>query len=97
MSEGWERTSLVVQWLAICTPNAGDPVQSLARGTRYHMLHLRAHTLKLKILHATMKIELLSAAAKTCYSQINRCFSFGFFFFFFVFFKDGRTEKDSHH
>ena len=57
LSEGWEGTSLVIQWLTICTPNAGGPGSIPGQGTRYHMLQLRFHMLKLKILHATMKIE----------------------------------------
>ena len=57
LSEGWEGTSLVVQWLTIFTPNAGGPGSIPGQGTRYHVLQLRVHMLKLKILHETMKIE----------------------------------------
>ena len=34
---GW-RTSLVVQWLKLLTPNAGGPSWIPVRGTRAHML-----------------------------------------------------------
>ena len=44
------RTCLVVQWLRLCAPNAGDPSSILGQGTRSHMPQL-------KIPHATMKIE----------------------------------------
>ena len=32
-------TSLVVQWLKLCLPMQGVPVQSLVKGLRYHMPH----------------------------------------------------------
>ena len=54
--------SLVIQWLRLCTPNAGGPGLIPGQGTRSHMLQLRVHMLRLKILHA---------ATKNWYSQIN--------------------------
>ena len=41
-------TSLVVQWLRLCTPNAGVPGSIPGQGTRSHMLQL-------KVLHAATK------------------------------------------
>ena len=38
----------VVQWLRLCTPNAGGPGSIPGQGTRSHMVQL-------KILHATTK------------------------------------------
>ena len=38
-------TSLVVQWLRLHTPNAGDPSSIPGRGTRFHILHLRVQML----------------------------------------------------
>ena len=34
-------TSLVAQWLRLCTPNAGDPGSIPGRGTRPHMQELK--------------------------------------------------------
>ena len=34
------RISLVVQWLRLCSPNAGGPGLILGQGTRSHMLQL---------------------------------------------------------
>ena len=48
-------TSLVVQWLRLCTPNAGGPGSILDRGNRSHMLQLRVHMLQLKILCVATK------------------------------------------
>ena len=39
-------TSLVVQWLRLCTPNAGGPSLIPGRGTRSHMPQLRCSTAK---------------------------------------------------
>ena len=50
-------SSLVVQWLRLHTPNAGDPGSILDQGIRSHMLQLRVLKLQLKILYATMKTE----------------------------------------
>ena len=33
--------SLVVQCLSLCTPSVGGPSSILARGARFHMLHLK--------------------------------------------------------
>ena len=43
-------TSLVVQWLKLWAPIAGDPGLILGQGSRFHMLQL-------KIPHAAVKIE----------------------------------------
>ena len=48
-------TSLVVQWLRVCTPNSGGLSVIPGEGTRPHMPELRVCMLQLKILHA--KIE----------------------------------------
>ena len=37
----------MVQWLRLCTPNAGDPGSIPGQGTRSHMLQLRPGTAKL--------------------------------------------------
>ena len=35
------RISLVVEWLRLCAPNAGDPGLLPGQGTRSHMLQLK--------------------------------------------------------
>ena len=45
-------TSLVVQWLRLCAPNAGGPGSVPGQGTRSHMLQRRS-----KIPHATTKTQ----------------------------------------
>ena len=61
-------TSLVVQWLRLCAPNAGDPGSIPGWETRSHMLWLRVHMLQLKIICAATKRphmpQLRSRAAK---------------------------------
>ena len=47
-------TSLVVQWLRLCSPNSGGPGSIPGQGIRSYMLQL-------KIQHAAMKIEDLHA------------------------------------
>ena len=54
--------SLVVHWLRLCTPNAGDLGSIPGQGTRSHMPQL-------KILRPVTKIP--CAAAKTQHSQRN--------------------------
>ena len=39
----------MVQWLKLCTTNAGGPGSVLGQGTGSHMLQLRVHMLQLKI------------------------------------------------
>ena len=39
----YPRTSLVVQWLRLCTLNAGGPGVIPGKGTRFHTLQLRVH------------------------------------------------------
>ena len=46
-------TSLVVQWLRLCTPSAGGPGSSPVQGTGDHALQLSL--LQIKISHATTK------------------------------------------
>ena len=48
-------TSLVVQWLGLCAPNAGDPGSIPGQGTRSHMLQPRVRMPQLKILCAATK------------------------------------------
>ena len=40
-------TSLVVQWLALCVPNAGGPGSIPGQEARSHMPQLRGHMLQL--------------------------------------------------
>ena len=48
-------TCLIVQWLRLHPPNAGDPGLLPGQGTRSHMLHLRVYMSQLKILHSRAK------------------------------------------
>ena len=50
-------TSLVVQRLTLCAPNAGGLGSILGQVTRSHMLKLRVCVPQLKIPHATIKTE----------------------------------------
>ena len=70
INENYLRTSLVVQWLRLHTPNAGGEGWIPGQGTRYHMPQLRAHVPQLKILHAAMKIP--RATTKTRCKQIDK-------------------------
>ena len=70
-------TSLVVQWLRLCAPNAGGPGSIPGQGTRSHMPQLRVRMPQLKILHAATKIshtatKIPRAATKTRCSQIQK-------------------------
>ena len=56
-------TSLVVQWLRLYTPSAGDPGSRLGQGTRSHVPQLSVCVLQLKILCATANLQ---------HSQINK-------------------------
>ena len=60
------RTSLVVQWLRLCSPNSGGQSSIPGQETRSHMLQLKishaARKIRSTILHAAMYIQL---------SQIN--------------------------
>ena len=42
------RTSLVVQWLRLHTPNTGDSVRTLVREPEFHMPQQRVHVLQLR-------------------------------------------------
>ena len=57
LRQGKSGTSLVVQGLRLCDPNAGVPGSTPDQGTRFHTSQLRVHMLHLKILHPTMKVE----------------------------------------
>ena len=50
-------TSLVVQWLRLCIPDAAGQGSVPGQGTRAHMLQLRVHMLQLKIPHTVTKID----------------------------------------
>ena len=50
-------TSVVVQWLRLCAPNAKGPGSIPGQGTRFHMLQLRFCILQLNMLCATMETE----------------------------------------
>ena len=56
-------TSLVVQWLSLCTPNSWGLCSIPGWGARCHMLQLRVHILQLKVPYA---------ASETRHSQINK-------------------------
>ena len=56
----WSRTSLVVQWLRLFTPNAGVLGLIPGQGTRSHILPLRLHMPQLK----KKKKKMLGAAVK---------------------------------
>ena len=58
-------TSLVVQWLRLCTSNAGVLGSIPDWGPRSGMLQLKSS-------HATMKTKILYAPTKTQHSQINK-------------------------
>ena len=64
-SESPPKTSLVVQWLRLRAPNAGDPGSIPGQGTRFHMPQLRVCMLQLKITQATTKTKTPHAAPKT--------------------------------
>ena len=50
-------TSLEVQGLRLCAPNAGGPGSIPVQGTRSHMPQLRVNVLQNNILHAATKIK----------------------------------------
>ena len=52
-SEMRQGTSLVVQWLRLHTPNAGDPGSIPGQGTRCHMPQLSIYMPQIKVLHTT--------------------------------------------
>ena len=52
-SEMRQGTSLVVQWLRLHTPNAGDPGSIPGQGTRCHMSQLSIYMPQIKVLHTT--------------------------------------------
>ena len=62
-------TSLVVQWVRLCTPNAGELGSIPGRGTRsrVHAANKSLHATTKKFPHATTKIP--SATTKTRCSQ----------------------------
>ena len=49
------RTSLVVQWVRLCTPNAGGQGSIPGQGTRSHMPQLKIPHAAAKIPRATTK------------------------------------------
>ena len=55
-------TSLMVQWVRLCAPNAGVPGSIPGQGTRSHMPQLRARTpqLRSKLLYGTTKTRSLT-------------------------------------
>ena len=61
-------TSLVAQWLRFRAPDSGSLDSIPDRGTRSHMLQLRAWVLQLKILNS----ESLTTTTKTQNSNINK-------------------------
>ena len=57
LREFHEGTSMVVQWLRLCAPDAGGPGLISGQGTRSHMPQLRVRRPQLKIPPATTKIK----------------------------------------
>ena len=47
----------MVQWLRLCTPNAGGPGSFPGQGIRSHMTQFRVHLLQLKVLRAVTKTQ----------------------------------------
>ena len=64
-------TSLVVHWLRLQAPNAGDLGLIPGLGNRSHIPQFRVCMLQLKILHAA-KIEIPPATTKTGCSQVKK-------------------------
>ena len=50
-------TSLVVQWLGLCSPNAGGLGLIPGQGTKSHLSQLKSSHTVTKILHATIKTQ----------------------------------------
>ena len=48
-------TSLVVQWIRLCTPNTGGPGSIPGQGTRFHMLQLKILKVATKTRHSQIK------------------------------------------
>ena len=48
-------TSLVVQWIRLCTPNTGGPGSIPGQGTRFHMLQLKILNVATKTRHSQIK------------------------------------------
>ena len=64
-------TSLVVQWLRLCVPNAGGPGSVPRQGSRFHMPQLRVQCHN-KRCHRPQRIPRIPrATAETRHSQIN--------------------------
>ena len=67
LNSGFENsigTSLVVQWLGLCTPNAGGPGWNIGQGAGCHTQQLRVHMLQLRSPHSAVKMEDLSCHNK---------------------------------
>ena len=61
-------TSLMVQWLRLCAPNAGGLGSIPDQGTRPHLLQLTI------LCTSTKKNKIPCAATKTQCNQVNKCF-----------------------
>ena len=74
LSEGAIVTSLVVQWLRLCAPNAGGLGSIPGERTRSHVPQLRVCMLNedSPCCNKDQRSKMLSAAPKTQYSQINK-------------------------
>ena len=64
-------TSLVVQWLRLCSPNAGSLGSILGQGAGSHMPQLRTRMLEFRSHVLQWRLKLPHATAKTWYNQIN--------------------------
>ena len=65
-------TSLVVQWLRLCTPNAGDLGSTPGRGTRSHIPQLSVRMPQLKMLQQRFRVpQLRPGQIKTFYKKTS--------------------------
>ena len=51
-------TSLVVQWLKLCTPNAGGPGSIPGQGTRPHIKQIRVCMPQLRLVQSNKEIKI---------------------------------------
>ena len=61
----YDRTSLEVRWLRLCSPNAGGPGSIPGQGTRSHMAQLRIWVPQPEISHAASKTHSACMCAKS--------------------------------
>ena len=61
----YDRTSLVLRWLRLCSPNAGGPGSIPDQGARSHTAQLRIWVLQPKISRAASKTQCARVCAKS--------------------------------